>query len=304
MTSLESVQEANKGVIPMIMTLICSLILVLPTVSEPSFVLFRPTQDSDNFNTFAPHMKELLQSIDTARLPRHIALIMDGNGRWAKKTGRPRIFGHENGIEAVRSVTEASAKLGIEHLTLYAFSTENWDRPEQEVNALMELLVRTIKKETETLTKNNIRLNAIGNVTALPESCFAELKESIRLTENNDGMTLTLALNYSGRWDIANAMQQIGFEVQAGSVKAHEINPEFVQNYISNATAPDPELLIRTSGEKRISNFLLWQMAYTELYFTNTLWPDFRERHLYEAIIDFQGRERRFGKTSEQIKVT
>lgn len=243
------------------------------------------------------------EKIDIERLPRHIAIIMDGNGRWAKQNGKPRIFGHENGIAAVRAACESSAELGIDYLTLYAFSTENWDRPEKEVNALMELLVRTIRKETDTLLKNKIRLNAIGNVQALPESCYAELKEAMDITKDMEGMTLNLALNYSGRWDLVNAMQQIAYEMNAGVVKPHDITEDFVKNYLSTKKMPDPELLIRTSGEERISNYLLWQIAYTELYFTETLWPDFREENLYEAIIDFQNRERRFGKTSEQLEV-
>ena len=228
---------------------------------------------------------------------------MDGNGRWAKKNGKARIFGHENGIAAVRAITEESARLGIKYLTLYAFSTENWNRPEAEVNALMELLVRTIRNETETLLKNNIRLNTIGNIQALPESCYDELKQTMEITKDSDGMVLNLALNYSGRWDLVNAARQLSIEVQAGLVQPHEINEDFLKNYMSTSGMPDPELLIRTSGEERISNYLLWQIAYTELYFTDTFWPDFREEHLHKALIAYQSRERRFGKISEQIKI-
>lgn len=244
----------------------------------------------------------LLEQIDQTKLPKHIAIIMDGNGRWAKSNGKARIFGHENGILSVRVITETAAKVGIEHLTLYAFSTENWTRPESEVNALMELLVRTIKRETETLQKNNIQLRAIGNIQALPESCYNELKQSMEATANNDGMILNLALNYSGRWDVVNACQQIAIEVQAGSVKPHEIDERFVQKYLSTNHSPDPELLIRTSGELRISNYLLFQMAYTEMYFVDTYWPDFREEEFYKSLVEYQKRERRFGKTSEQLK--
>lgn len=243
----------------------------------------------------------LKEKVDLNNLPRHIAVIMDGNGRWAKKRGGLRIFGHQSAITAVRETVEAAAELGVEYLTLYAFSTENWNRPATEINALMQLLVSSIRKETATLNKNNIRLQTIGNVTSLPSSCQRELMEAIDLTKQNTRMTLVLALSYSGRWDITQAVQRLATEVGRGSIKPEEIDESVISEYLSTAGMPDPELLIRTSGEQRISNFLLWQMAYTELYITELLWPDFRKEHLYESIISYQRRERRFGKTSEQL---
>ncbi|MBA9077719.1 undecaprenyl diphosphate synthase [Rufibacter quisquiliarum] len=227
---------------------------------------------------------------------------MDGNGRWAKKKGNLRIFGHQNAITAVRDTVEAAAELGIKFLTLYAFSTENWSRPKYEVDALMQLLVNTIRKETDTLTKNNIRLQAIGDREALPNACRRELEEAIQLTSQNSRMTLVLALSYSGRWELVNAMKQVASLVEQGKLSAAHITEETIQQHLTTAGIPDPELLIRTSGEQRISNFLLWQLAYTELYITDLLWPDFRKEHLYEAIFAFQQRERRFGKTSEQLQ--
>ena len=243
----------------------------------------------------------LKEKVDLNNLPRHIAVIMDGNGRWAKKRGGLRIFGHQSAITAVRETVEAAAELGVEYLTLYAFSTENWNRPAMEVSALMQLLVSTIRKETATLNKNNIRLQTIGNTASLPDSCQKELMEAIELTKENSRMTLVLALSYSGRWDITQAVQRLAVEVDQGNIKPEEISETAFAGYLSTAGMPDPELLIRTSGEQRISNFLLWQMAYTELYITELLWPDFRKEHLYEAIISYQRRERRFGKTSEQL---
>ncbi|WP_299758993.1 isoprenyl transferase [uncultured Pontibacter sp.] len=243
----------------------------------------------------------LKEKVDLGNLPKHIAVIMDGNGRWAKRRGGLRIFGHQNAVKAVRDTVEAAAELGVEYLTLYAFSTENWSRPVEEVSALMTLLVSTIRKETATLNKNNIRLQTVGNTDSLPKACQRELMEAIEITKDNSRMTLVLALSYSGRWDITQAMQRLASEVGHGSIKADEINEAVVANYLSTAGIPDPELLIRTSGEQRISNFLLWQLAYTELYITELLWPDFRREHLYEAILAYQSRERRFGKTSEQI---
>ena len=243
----------------------------------------------------------LKEKVDLNNLPSHIAVIMDGNGRWAKKRGGLRIFGHQSAITAVRETVEAAAELGVKYLTLYAFSTENWNRPATEVSALMQLLVSTIRKETATLNKNNIRLQTIGNTASLPASCQKELMEAIELTEQNTRMTLVLALSYSGRWDITQAVQRLSVEVGRGSIKPEEITEATVADFLSTAGMPDPELLIRTSGEQRISNFLLWQMAYTELYITELLWPDFRKEHLYEAIISYQRRERRFGKTSEQL---
>ncbi len=234
--------------------------------------------------------------IDPNNLPRHIAVIMDGNGRWATRRGASRIFGHKHAVKAVRETTEACAELGVEYLTLFAFSTENWERPRAEVNGLMELLVSTIKKETTTLTKNNIKLAAIGDIESLPGSAQRELKESIDLTGTNDGMTLVLALSYSGRWEILNAVRKMLKDVKNEGLSPEDINYDTISDYLCTKDIPDPELLIRTSGEMRISNFLLWQIAYTELYFTEILWPDFRKEDLYEAIVSYQKRERRFGK--------
>ncbi len=245
---------------------------------------------------------DLKSQIDMARLPKHIAVIMDGNGRWAKGKGQPRVFGHRNGVKAVREITEAAAELGVNHLTLYAFSTENWGRPKLEVTALMTLLVRTLREELNTLTENNIRLNAIGAVENLPKQCYKQLLESIEITKNNTRMTLTLALNYSGKWDIMQTVKHLAAQVKEGGLSLEDLDETYFEQHLSTGNIPHPELMIRTSGETRISNFLLWQLAYSELYFTNTLWPDFRKQHLYEAILNFQNRERRFGKTSEQVK--
>lgn len=243
----------------------------------------------------------LKPNIDTGRLPKHIAIIMDGNGRWAKEKGKLRVFGHQNGVKAVREATEACAEIGVEYLTLYAFSTENWNRPQLEVMALMELLVATIRKETNTLMKNNIRLAAIGNLNELPEKCRKELNASINETKNNTRMTLVLALSYSAKWDITNAVQSIAQKVQSGLITPQQITDETITEHLSTQHIPHPELMIRTSGEHRISNFLLWELAYSELYFTDKLWPDFNREDLYEAILNYQQRERRFGKTSEQL---
>lgn len=226
---------------------------------------------------------------------------MDGNGRWAKEKGRFRIFGHENGVKAVREVSEGCAELGIECLTLYAFSTENWNRPKLEVNALMTLLVKTIKGETKTLMKNGIKLDAIGDRSMLPKECLRELKEAIETTKDNTGMSLILALSYSAKWDIVNATKKIAKMAADGNIALDEVNEDLINNTLTTSKYPHPELMIRTSGELRISNFLLWELAYSELYFTTVLWPDFRKEHLYEAVLDYQSRERRFGKTSEQL---
>jgi undecaprenyl diphosphate synthase len=243
------------------------------------------------------------EKIDPNKLPQHIAIIMDGNGRWAKQKGAMRVFGHRNAIKAVRDATEGSAELGIKYLTLYAFSTENWNRPKFEVDALMELLVDTIKKETPTLLKNNVRLGTIGNTESLPLKAQAKLKQAMEATQHNTGLNLILALSYSGRWEIINAVKAIAEKVKTGLIKDIEaIDDKLFSHHLSTEQIPDPELLIRTSGEMRISNFLLWQIAYSEIYITPTLWPDFRREHLYEAIVEYQQRERRFGKTSEQIK--
>lgn len=246
-------------------------------------------------------MSSLKSNINLELLPQHIAIIMDGNGRWAKGKGKLRVFGHQSGVLAVRDTVEAAAELGVKHLTLYAFSTENWNRPKFEVNALMELLVSTINKETKTLMENNIRLNAIGDLSQLPKKCLKELEEAKKKTENNTRMTLHLALSYSSKWEIINAVKNIASKVKNNELNIDEINDSIFDAHLTTAGIPDPELLVRTSGEHRISNFLLWQIAYSELYFTDKLWPDFRKEDLYEAIVDFQSRERRFGKTSEQV---
>ncbi len=226
---------------------------------------------------------------------------MDGNGRWAQRQGAERVFGHQNGVTAVRETTEAAAELGVNFLTLYAFSTENWKRPIEEVNALMELLVYTIHAEKETLNKNNIRLQAIGNLDSLPPKCYKELMEAIDETSGNSRMTLILALSYSARWEITEAVKNIACDVQKGKLNPENIDDGLVSSYLTTSGIPDPEMLIRTSGENRISNFLLWQIAYTELYFTDKLWPEFTKEDFYTAIIDFQNRERRFGLISDQI---
>ncbi|NME67581.1 isoprenyl transferase [Flammeovirga aprica] len=238
-------------------------------------------------------------TLDKANLPNHIAIIMDGNGRWAKGKGAKRIFGHNNAIKAVREATEGCAELGVDYLTLYAFSTENWNRPKTEVIGLMKLLVSTIRSETKTLMKNNVRLKAIGDLEQLPKDCQKELEESMQLTKENTGLTLVLALSYSGRWDLIQATEKMCQAFKAGEID--EVNEDTIKGYLSTANMPDPELLIRTSGEHRVSNFLLWEIAYTELFFTNVLWPDFRKNNLHEAIYSYQGRERRYGKTSEQL---
>jgi undecaprenyl diphosphate synthase len=244
-----------------------------------------------------------MEMIDKSNLPNHIAVIMDGNGRWAKKQGARRIFGHQNAIKAVRDISEGSAEIGIKYLTLYAFSTENWKRPKAEIKGLMELLVATIRKETGTLIKNNIILKAIGDINSLPTKCQRELSEAMEITKNNTGLTLILALSYSGRWDIVEGIKSLLKDVKNELISEEDINQELFSRYLSTSNIPDPELLIRTSGEMRISNFLLWQMAYTELYMTELLWPDFRKEHLIEAIISYQKRERRFGKISEQVNL-
>jgi undecaprenyl diphosphate synthase len=243
----------------------------------------------------------LKDKIDVTRIPQHIAVIMDGNGRWAKLHGKERLFGHYNGVESVRAVITASVQLGIKYLTLYTFSTENWNRPKAEVDGLMELLVDNIIKETPTFHKHNIRFTTIGDNSLLPEKALRKLDEYIADTASNSGMTLVLALSYSSRWEITDAVRRIAMKVKNGELNIDDIDGQVVSDNLTTAGIPDPELLIRTSGELRLSNYLLWQLAYTELYFTDTLWPDFREESLYEAIVDYQKRERRFGKTSEQL---
>ncbi len=242
------------------------------------------------------------EQIDPKRLPRHIAIIMDGNGRWAKRQGLARMFGHRQGVETVHNITVAATQLGIRYLTLYTFSTENWNRPKEEVDALMTLLVDTIAKETPTLMKNNVRLQTIGDLNRLPDQARTKFLACIEQTSGNTGLTMVLALSYSARWEITQAMQQAVRLAQAGQLRAEEIDEEYVSRLMTTADMPDPDLLIRTSGEYRISNFLLWQLAYSELYFTDRLWPEFDEEELYKAIVDYQKRERRFGKTSEQMK--
>lgn len=246
-------------------------------------------------------MSQLLEKINKEQLPRHIAIIMDGNGRWAKEQGQDRLYGHFHGVESVRNIVEGSAELGIEYLTLYAFSTENWDRPEYEVIGLMELLVSTIRKEVESLHKNNIKLHVIGDMNMLPDYARQELNEALDMTKGNTGLNLIMALSYSGRWELLNAVKNIAYEVKQGKLNVEAIDQDVLQRYLCTSGFPDPELMIRTSGEFRISNFLLYQLAYAELYFTNVRWPDFRKENLYEAILDYQNRERRFGKTSEQV---
>lgn len=244
----------------------------------------------------------LLESIDKTNLPRHLAIIMDGNGRWAKQQGFLRAFGHENGTKSVKETIKTCAKLGIEHLTLYAFSTENWNRPKLEVQALMKILVNSLKKELVTLQENNIRLNAIGNLEKLPKSAQKELIDVIEKTKSNTRLTLTLALSYGSREELVNAVRIISNKVKNNIISLDAIDDSIINEHLYTQNLPDVDLLIRTSGEHRISNFLLWQIAYAELYFTDVLWPDFKEQDLYEAIISYQKRERRFGKTSEQIK--
>lgn len=244
---------------------------------------------------------ETIEIIKQNILPQHIAIIMDGNGRWAEDKGQDRLFGHLNGVESVRDVVEGAAELGVKYLTLYAFSTENWERPQYEVNGLMELLVDTIKKEVPTLNKNNIRLNVIGDVSMLPAAAQAELAQAIADTSPNNGLTLILALSYSSLWEIEQAVKAIAEDVEKKVVAAADVNKAYFESKLCTFQIPDPELLIRTGGEIRISNFLLYQIAYSELYFTDVRWPDFRKKHLHDAILDFQSRQRRFGKTGKQI---
>ncbi|WP_159469567.1 isoprenyl transferase [Dyadobacter sp. 3J3] len=245
-------------------------------------------------------MKEL---IDSGNLPKHIAVIMDGNGRWAQNQGAARVFGHRNAIKAVREVTEGCAELGVSYLTLYAFSTENWARPQFEVRALMELLVQSIRNEIPTMLKNNVRLDTIGDMESLPVSCQKQLAEAVEITRENTGLNLILALGYSGKWDILQAARKLATDVQKGILKPEEINETLLNKHLSTQDRPEVDLMLRTGGDHRISNFLLWQLAYAELYFYKDLfWPDFRREHLYEAILAYQKTERRFGKTGEQVK--
>jgi len=245
---------------------------------------------------------ELKERIDRNNIPKHIAIIMDGNGRWAKKQGKLRMFGHEKGVMPVRHTTEAAAEVGVKFITLYAFSQENWNRPKYEVEALMTLLVKTIDKEVDSFMKNDIRFQVIGNFNSLPKKAQAQLQNAIDRTKDNKRLTLVLALSYGSRWEIVEACKKIASQLADGDIAIDDIDEQMFTSNLNTSEIPDPELLIRTSGELRISNFLLWQIAYSELYFTNKLWPEFRKEDLFEAIIDYQNRERRFGKTSEQIQ--
>lgn len=247
-------------------------------------------------------MSILKQQIDPARMPRHIAIILDGNGRWAKRQGLARVFGHKKGVETVHNITVAATELGIEYLTLYTFSTENWNRPKEEVDALMNLLVDTIAKETPTLMQNNVRLLTIGDLARLPKEARDKFEACIRTTSGNTGLKMVVALSYSSRWEIVEAVRHAAEMAACGRLNPEDVNEALVSNLLTTADMPDPDLMIRTSGELRISNFLLWQLAYSELYFTDCLWPEFTPEELYKAIIDYQHRERRFGKTSEQVK--
>ncbi len=244
----------------------------------------------------------MIEQIDKSTILQHVAIIMDGNGRWAQKAGEQRYYGHEHGVKAVRQAVEGCVELGINYLTLYTFSTENWNRPKEEIHALMNILVNSIVTEHQTLMDNNISLNAIGDLTMLPEDCLNTLKESINKTSQNTGMVLTLALSYSGKWDILNAVKSISQDVKNGDLNIEDINEDLFSAHLATKEIPDPELMIRTSGEMRISNFLLWQLAYSELYITDTLWPDFGKEDLFKAIYNYQTRERRFGKTREQLQ--
>ena len=242
-----------------------------------------------------------LQSINQSSIPQHVAIIMDGNGRWAKQQGEDRIFGHHEGVNSVREIVEACGEIGVKFLTLYAFSTENWNRPKEEVDGLMELLVGTISMETKNLNDKGVRLEAIGDLKSLPEICQHQLQESINITSKNNKVTLILALSYSSKWEITNSVKEIAKEIAKGTLLPSEITSELIDSHLNTRLWPNPELMIRTSGERRISNFLLWQLAYAEFYFTDVLWPEFRKDDFFKAIISYQNRERRFGKTSEQL---
>ncbi len=246
-------------------------------------------------------MSDILSLIDKSNLPQHVAIIMDGNGRWAKKNLKPRIFGHRNGVKSVRTVTEAATNLGVKYLTLYAFSTENWSRPVSEVTALMHLLVETVKKEINDLNKNGVKLTAIGDLKKLPPKTYDALRDGIEKTKDNKNITLNLALNYSAKWELREAVKKISGLVSSGELSQEEVTDELISQHLTTHNMPDPELLIRTSGEHRVSNFLLWQIAYSEFYFTDVFWPDFGEEEFHKAILAYQQRERRFGKISEQI---
>jgi undecaprenyl diphosphate synthase len=246
-------------------------------------------------------MSNLAEALDKNKIPSHVAVIMDGNGRWAKERGQNRLEGHAMGVDSVRATLKAAREIGVSYLTLYAFSTENWSRPKEEVDGLMELLVQSITNEMDELNENGVRLLAIGDIEGLPEKCSKSLKKAINETSNNDQISLVLALNYSSKWELTNAIKMISANVQNNAIKLNDITDQLISSYLATKNIPDPELLIRTSGEHRVSNFLLWQIAYTEFYFTDVHWPDFRREHFINAILDYQGRERRFGKVSEQL---
>lgn len=242
------------------------------------------------------------EEIDQTNIPRHIAIIMDGNGRWAKQKGAMRIFGHKNAVKAVKDAIEGAKDLGIQYLTLFSFSTENWSRPQDEVDGLMELLVKTVTKQVPLMMKDNIKFSVIGDIESMPPEVIKKLNWATGTTKNNTGLILNLALSYSGRWEITQTMKHIAQKISEGKLEVEDINQDLINDHLETKGIPDPELMIRTSGEYRISNFLLWQLAYTELHFTPVLWPDFRREHLISAIIDYQQRERRFGRTGEQVK--
>lgn len=260
------------------------------------------TNSYENKLSFVKTTMEKAELIDKMNIPQHIAIIMDGNGRWAKQQGQDRLFGHSSGVESVRATIKAAKEFGVKYLTLYAFSTENWNRPKEEVDGLMNLLVQSIANEVDELDENGIRLITIGDESQLPKNCQESLQWAQNKTDKNKDLTLILALNYSARWEIIRALKQIAFEIENHQLKAAEINEEIFERFLSTTNIPDPELLIRTSGENRISNFLLWQIAYTEFHFTNVFWPEFRREHFIEALYDYQNRERRFGLVSEQIQ--
>lgn len=242
-----------------------------------------------------------LEDIDKTRVPQHVAIIMDGNGRWAQKQSHQRIFGHQNAMTAVRQAVEAAVACGVKYLTLYTFSTENWNRPQEEVDGLMELLIKAVREETKTLMDNNVRLETIGDTSRIPERSRSKLMECVKETSGNTAMTLVLALSYSARWETAEALRHICEDAAAGTLKSSEVTEETLRSYLATRSYPDPDLLIRTGGELRVSNFLLWQMAYTEFYFSEQLWPDFRHEDFYDAVADYQNRQRRFGKTGDQV---
>ena len=272
---------------------------------SPAFdqiVIFaRPVETATTMTAPMPTADELRARIDRTRVPQHVAIIMDGNGRWAQRQGELRVVGHSNGVKSVRETLVAATEIGVKYLTLYAFSTENWSRPQEEVNALMDLLVNTLMSEMESLHENGVRLHTIGDTDSLPPACRATLLKAIQQTSHNDRVTLTLALSYSARWELLRATRSIAQDVKEGRLDMHDVNEALISERLSTTGMPEPELMIRTSGEQRISNFLLWQIAYAELWFTPVLWPDFRKEHLFQAVLDFQNRERRFGLTSDQV---